>query len=112
VTDSNAAPTVVVSNNEAEQRYEAHVDGQLAGLTTYRLGHDRVIFTHAEVSPQWEGHGVGSALARGALDDVIAQGKLITPLCPFVVEYVVRHPDYLQHVDPAHRGALEERTAG
>jgi uncharacterized protein len=101
------APDVVVTNNAAAGRYEAHVAGELAGLTTYRLRDDRVVFTHAEVYPQWEGHGVGSALARGALDDVVAHGKLITPLCPFIVNYVRRHPAYLKHVDPAHRAALE-----
>jgi predicted GNAT family acetyltransferase len=101
-----SALDVVVTNHEAASRYEAHVDGQLAGLTTYRLVADRVIFTHAEVYPKWEGRGVGHALARGALDDTIARGKLITPLCPFIVDYVRHHPEYVEHVDVAHRAAV------
>jgi predicted GNAT family acetyltransferase len=98
---------VVVTNNQAARRYEAHVGTDLVGLTTYLLDGDRVVFTHAEVYPRWEGEGVGSALARAALDDVVSQGKLITPKCPFIVDYVQRHPSYLDHVDPRHRSQLE-----
>jgi uncharacterized protein len=98
---------VDVTNNKSALRYEAHISGELAGLTTYVLHGNRVVFTHAEVYPQWEGKGVASALAQAALDDVIAQGKLITPLCPFVVHYVRDHPYYLDYVDPEHRGDLD-----
>jgi uncharacterized protein len=101
------AGDVVVSDNKAARRYEAHVDGQLAGLTTYLLDEDRVVFTHAEVYPRWEGRGVGSALAKAALDDVVAQGKQITPKCPFIISYVRQHPSYLAYVDDKHRQMLE-----
>jgi predicted GNAT family acetyltransferase len=107
---SEDAVDVVVTNNAAAQRYEAHVDGELAGLTTYVAVGDRVVFTHAEVDARWEHKGVGSALARGALDDVVAHGKLITPKCPFIVSYVLSHPSYLEHVDARHRGELEARA--
>jgi predicted GNAT family acetyltransferase len=100
-------PDIVVTNNPAARRYEVRVDGDLAGLTTYLLDDNRVVFTHAEVYPRWEGHGVGSALAKSALDDVIAQGKLITPKCPFIIDYIRRHPSYLDHVDERHRHELE-----
>jgi uncharacterized protein len=104
-------PDVVVSNNKAALKYDASIDGDLAGFTNYLLHDDRVIFTHAEVYPRWEGRGVGSALARGALDDVIAQGKTITPLCPFIVSFVRRNPAYLEHVDSEHRRQLEATLA-
>jgi uncharacterized protein len=100
-------PDVTVTNNEAASRYEAHVDGALAGFTAYISHNDRVVFTHAEVYPRWEGQGIGAALARGALDDVIAHGKLITPLCPFIVSFVARNPSYLPHVDEPHRRQFE-----
>jgi predicted GNAT family acetyltransferase len=109
MTHGSAEPPaldVVVTDNHAAHRYEAHIDGELVGLTTYLLIDDRVVFTHAEVYPKWEGHGVGSSLARGALDDVVTQGKLITPKCPFIVDYVRQHPAYLEHVDEHHRAAL------
>jgi predicted GNAT family acetyltransferase len=103
---------VAVINKESASRYEAHIGDDLVGLTTYELAGDRVIFTHAEVYPRWEGQGVGSALARGALDDVIAQGKQITPLCPFIVSYIRRHPAYIEHVDDVHRSEVDATAAG
>ncbi|HTW21028.1 MAG TPA: GNAT family N-acetyltransferase [Mycobacteriales bacterium] len=107
MTDATG-PQIEVTNNAAARRYEVHVDGELAGLTTYDLVGEQVVFTHAEVYPKFEGHGIGSALARAALDDVIAQEKVITPRCPFIVDYVRRHPSYLEYVDPQHRQRISE----
>ena len=49
---------------------------------------------HTEVDPAAEGHGVGSRLAAGALDDIRSRGLSILVVCPFVREYVRRHPEY------------------
>ena len=62
-----------MTNNEAEKRYEARVDGELAGSAYYDTADDLIVFTHTEVDEAFEGHGVGSALARFALDDVRAR---------------------------------------
>ena len=76
-------PDVVTSHNSAEHRYEAHLDGDLAGFAAYELTDTLVIFTHTEVESRFEGHGVGGALARFALDDVRATGTHeVLPLCP------------------------------
>ncbi|MET0998488.1 MAG: GNAT family N-acetyltransferase [Marmoricola sp.] len=86
---------VEIRNNEAEHRYEAYVDGEQAGFAAYRLTGDTIVFTHTEVDDAFEGHGVGSALARGALDDVRRDGsRRVKPLCPFIRAWIDRHPDY------------------
>jgi len=94
---------LAVRDNAEATRYEVTANGELAGFLTYRLHENRVVFLHAEVDEKFEGHGVGSRLAREALDDVIRQGKQITPLCPFVNEYIHRHLQYVEHVDAVHR---------
>lgn len=101
-----APAAVVVSNQPQRGRYEAVVADVLAGFLEYRVTGDAVVFTHAEVFPRWEGQGIGSELAKQSLDDVVATGRRITPLCPFVVDYIARHPSYLHHVDPEHRGDI------
>jgi uncharacterized protein len=58
------------------------------------LAADHVLFTHTEVDTRYEGRGVGSALARAALDDVRRQGKLVIAQCPFIAGYIQRHPEY------------------
>ena len=74
--------TNVVDRPEAH-RYEIIVDGVPAGFAAYRRDGALVSFTHTEVRPEFEGKGVGTALARGALeasrDAVAAFGWLPGP---------------------------------
>lgn len=87
--------SVETTLNEAESRYEAHVDGELAGFAEYVLDGERIIFTHTEVEDRCEGEGIGSTLARFALDDVRARGGLrVVPRCPFIRAWIDRHPEY------------------
>lgn len=90
---------VVTSHNPQASRYEAHLDGELAGFAEYQLTDALVIFTHTEVDEKFEGKGVGSALARAALDDVRAQGsRKVLPLCPFIKGWIGKHRDYVDLV--------------
>src|SRR5690606_17493780 len=50
--------------------------------------------THTVVETAAEGRGVGSALARTALDAARAEGLRVVPQCPFIAAYIARHPDY------------------
>lgn len=86
---------VEVTDNEAEKRYEARVDGELAGVAFYDTADDLIVFTHTEVEESYEGKGVGSTLARAALDDVRADGRRkVIARCPFIKGWIDRHPDY------------------
>jgi predicted GNAT family acetyltransferase len=100
-------PNVTVRDNPEAGRYEALVGEAVAGFAEYRLVGGRVVFTHTEVADAFEGHGVGSVLAKAALDDVRAKGKPVTPLCPFIAAYIRRHPEYVDLVDEAHRGQFD-----
>jgi uncharacterized protein len=103
----DADADIVVTDATAASRYEVRVNDELAGFADYAHRDGRVVFPHAEVYPQFGGRGVGTALARWALDDVIAQGKLITPRCPFIVEFIRRNPSYVAHVDDKSRGRFQ-----
>lgn len=86
---------VTVTHNPDQDRYEAHLDGTLAGFAEYRLSPTHITFSHTEVFPQFEGRGIGGALARFALDDVRASDpRRVRPLCPFIKAWIERHPDY------------------
>ena len=85
--------SVEVADNLERSRYEARVDGELAGFSTYQLRGADIVFIHTEV--HLEGHGVGSTLVRGALDDVRRKGTLrMVALCPFLKAYAEKHPEY------------------
>ena len=81
-----------VRNDVADHRYVLEVDGEYA-IAAYRLESDVVIFTHTVVPPDQQGHGIGSALIKGALGDARRRGLKVVPDCPFVAAYIERHPE-------------------
>jgi uncharacterized protein len=82
-----------IVDNKAEHRYELWRGSTLAGHIDYRDEPGAIVLIHTEVDPQFEGHGLGSALVRGALDDIRARGLRLVPVCPFVRTYLERHPE-------------------
>ncbi|MFC5285690.1 GNAT family N-acetyltransferase [Actinokineospora guangxiensis] len=87
--------SVEVVDNVDARRFEATVDGQRAGHAEYLLGADLIVFPHTEVDPAFEGRGVGSALARAALDEARRRGLGVLATCPFISGWMRRHPEYL-----------------
>ncbi len=86
----------VITDNPGAGRYEAHVDGRVAGFAEYQLTDALVVFTHTEVDPAYEGQGIGSAIARHALDQLVESGtRKALPVCPFIKGWIERHPEYL-----------------
>jgi predicted GNAT family acetyltransferase len=87
-------PTLAVEDDPAGDRYVATLDGDVAGYAAYRINGDVITFTHTEVDERFGGHGVGSRLARAALDDVRERGMQVRPLCPFIARYIREHAEY------------------
>ncbi|WP_344751108.1 GNAT family N-acetyltransferase [Micromonospora olivasterospora] len=76
-------------------RFEARDEsGAVAGVVPYQLTGAIIAYTHTEVDPAYEGRGVGSALARAVLDDARARRRTVVPLCPFLADWLTRHPEY------------------
>lgn len=91
---TDIADQLTIVDNPIEHRYEALLDGRVVGVSVYRLVADRIVFLHTEVSDEVEGLGVGSRLARGALDDVRRRGLKVVAKCPFIAAWLKRHRDY------------------
>ena len=107
-TPSGPPPEPIVVHVPDRHRYEIHVDGAPAGFATYRRVDGRFVFEHTEIDPAFEGRGLGSKLARGALDDVAAQNERVVPLCPFISSWIDKHPERAGLVD---RPMLDRLTA-
>ena len=84
----------LVVHNPDQSRYEIHVDGAVAGFTQYRSTPGVVDFVHTEIDDAYEGQGLGGQLARGALDDVRANGQKVIATCPFIKGWIAKHEDY------------------
>ena len=86
---------VTVQDNQDKRRFEALSEsGVVAGFSEYMMRGDDIVFTHTEVDDAFEGQGVGSALARGALDQVREAGKPVVAECSFIAGYIDKHPEY------------------
>ena len=70
-------PTIV--DAEAAQRYEARIEGELAGFIDYVVKGDRLALIHTEVLPSHQGQGLGEQLVRFALDDARRRGLRVIP---------------------------------
>ena len=85
--------TQTVTHDEDTHRFEVETDAGV-GYLAYRPEGDTLVLLHTDVPPGAEGQGIGSALARAALDHARAQGLGVVPLCVFVLSYLERHPEY------------------
>lgn len=88
------AESVVVADAPQDRRYEARIGDVLAGTAAYIRTPEVIAFIHTEVGDAYEGRGIGSALARTALDDARAQGLRVLAICPFIAGWLARHPEY------------------
>ena len=89
----NRGGGITVSQNPAENRYEALVQGQQC-VAEYVVRDGRLIFTHTFVPAALRGQGIAEQLVRFALDDARSKGFKVTPACSYVARFIDRHPEY------------------
>ena len=82
-----------VRHDETSSRYEVLVGDAVAGYAEYDLGDGSITFVHTVVDDAYEGQGLGSALAKGALTDAKERGLRIESRCSFLSGYLERHPE-------------------
>ncbi|TAL43430.1 MAG: N-acetyltransferase [Salinibacterium sp.] len=84
-----------VLNDPSMNRYELLMDGERIGATDYQIRDDTIVFLHTEIDPEHREHGLGSELARGALNLVRAETDYrVVTRCPFMAAWVAKHPEY------------------
>jgi len=69
-------------------------DEEMMGEMRFTNEGDGVInIYHTEVSPAFEGQGIGSELVKFAVQDAKKNNYMIIPTCPFVYNFSIKHPD-------------------
>ena len=86
-----------VENNEKAHRFQTEIDGWRAFIQ-YRKDADQIVYLHTEVPEALEGQGIGSRLAKTALEYARDHHLKVVPLCPFVAAYIRRHAEYAELV--------------
>ena len=86
--------SIGLSRNDAEGRYELRLDGDRVGIADFFERSDVIVLPHTETVPAFRGRGLAGQLIAFALDDVRAAGKKVSPVCPFVADYIRQNPQY------------------
>jgi predicted GNAT family acetyltransferase len=82
-----------VRDNRSQNRFELDAGGETA--VAYYLRKPGVItLTHTEVPAALSGQGIGSKLARGALELVRVEGAKVIARCPFISAFIAKHPEF------------------
>jgi predicted GNAT family acetyltransferase len=95
-----------IVDNRASKHVELHVDGKVAGFLAYERTGETLTFTEIDTDLDMAGQGLGLVLVRKALDAAHAQKLSVVPACPFMRDYIKRHPTYLDLVPPDQRQPL------
>jgi predicted GNAT family acetyltransferase len=82
-----------VRNNAAHNRFELDTAAGVA-FASYRLSPGTMTIFHSEVPAALRGRGIGSRLARGALEEVRRQGLKLVAQCSFIDVFVTNNPEF------------------
>ena len=100
-------PDLQLVNDSDARRYRLMSDGEEVGYSEYDpIAPASILIKHTEVLPQHEGKGFGSQLVKRMLDDIRTQGKTVIPICPYALNYIRRHREFLDLVRADLRATL------
>jgi predicted GNAT family acetyltransferase len=84
---------LVLVNDTARHRFEMKVGDHIAFIE-YKQSPDKITLIHTEVPPQLEGKGAATAIIEKTLDYIEKNNFKLVPVCPLVVAYIKRHPEW------------------
>lgn len=86
------------------QRWVVMLGPDAVGELTYQFSGKRYVLITTHVDEAFRHRGLATTLVARALDDVRRTGRTITVICPFVGDFVARHPEHAELVDATHPG--------
>ena len=95
---SAGTQTYTLVDNHNFNQYEFRIGDYLAKIE-YKKDDNRIFLTHTEVPPELGGQGIGTELVKQVLEDIKDRGLRLVPLCPFVIAYIKRHPEWMELVN-------------
>ena len=84
--------------NETARQFEMNVDGKTA-IIAYNESHFKITLLHTEVPPELEGKGAATAIIEKTLEYIEKNHFRLIPLCPLVIAYIKRHPQWKMLLD-------------
>ena len=90
---SDQYQSIPLINNAATNRFEITVDGAVAFIE-YKQTQHAIALLHTEVPKEMEGRGIAGALVEKTRHYIEKHHLRLIPLCPYVVVYLKRHPEW------------------
>jgi len=79
-------------HNEAECKYEYHIDGHIAYIT-YDDQDGNMHLTHTIVPEELAGKGLAKTLLEDVLGQIEKDGKKAVAQCSYIVKYQEKNPE-------------------
>ncbi len=90
--------SIPLNKNKEKNRFELVVDNQTSFID-YKERNQKIYLIHTEVPVQQEGKGISSALIEKTFQYIEANQYKLIALCPAVVAYIRRHPEWKRLLD-------------
>ncbi|WP_269221774.1 MULTISPECIES: GNAT family N-acetyltransferase [Flavobacterium] len=87
--------TVTIEFNDKNGSFNITNEGRKVALMTFVFaGPNKIIIDHTEVSPVFNGKGLGKKLIEKAVEVARQKKWTIIPLCPFAKKTFEKNPEY------------------
>jgi len=87
--------TVNIEFNDKNGNFNITSEGRKVALMTFVFaGPEKIIINHTEVSPAFNGKGLGKKLVEKAVEVAREKKWTIIPLCPFAKKTFDRNPQF------------------
>lgn len=80
-------------HNEAESKYEYHIDEHIAYITYDEDANGHMHITHTVVPDALAGKGLARTLLEDVLEEFKKNNKKAVAQCSYVVKYQEKHPE-------------------
>ncbi|MDX3073972.1 GNAT family N-acetyltransferase [Streptomyces sp. MI02-7b] len=96
---TDTSGSIRVLKDEDNRFYEVQEDGNYAGLLAYERKGTQYSLTHTYVQNGFRGRGLGTALIREALFDLVQEQAAVTNRCPVIDRFIERYPRFREDLD-------------
>ena len=85
--------THTLVHNQAESKYEYHIDQYIAYITYDEDENGNMHLTHTIVPEELAGKGLARTLLEDVLEEFKKNGKKAVAQCSYIVKYQEKHPE-------------------
>lgn len=89
--------------DEAVHQFQIKV-GDYKSWIVYKERGSKITLIHTETETELEGKGAATAIIEKTLNYLEQNNYTLVPICPMVVAYIKKHPEWMRIVDKSFQG--------